>query len=151
VNKAAQRSGELFSSGYYCAESVLLAIAEEVEIQSHLIPRIATGFCSGMARTCGVCGAVSGAILGISLVTGRDAPDESVEETYALVRELIKTFEDRFGSTNCQALTGCDLGTEEGQTTFTENNLIEKCREYVEEATRIASSLIENREAQSLA
>jgi C_GCAxxG_C_C family probable redox protein len=128
---------------------VLLAIAEEVEIQSDLVPRIATGFCSGMARTCGVCGAVSGAILGISMVTGRDAPDSSVEETYALVRELIESFEHQFESTNCQELTGCDLGTEEGQTAFTENNLIERCRQYVEAAAEIASSLIENHEAQS--
>ena len=42
--QAPQRSLELFRSGFFCAESVLLAIAESQGIQSDLIPRIATGF-----------------------------------------------------------------------------------------------------------
>jgi hypothetical protein len=53
-----QRSPELFRSGFFCAESVLLAIAESQGIQSDLIPRIATGFYSGISRTDGMCGAV---------------------------------------------------------------------------------------------
>ena len=48
-NETSQRSRELFDSGFYCAESVLLAIAESQGIESDLIPRIATGFCSGIA------------------------------------------------------------------------------------------------------
>jgi hypothetical protein len=41
--QAPQRSRELFRSGFFCAESVRLAIAESQGIQSDLIPRIATG------------------------------------------------------------------------------------------------------------
>ena len=74
--QAPQRSLELFQSGFFCAESVLLAIAESQGIQSDLIPRIATGFCSGISRTGGMCGAVSGAIMGIGLVAGRNSPAE---------------------------------------------------------------------------
>lgn len=143
IDKAAQRSREFFDSGYYCAESVLLAVAEEKGIQSDLIPRIATGFCSGTSRTCGMCGAVSGAIMSLSLLTGRSAPDESVEENYLIVRKLMGMFEDRFGSTNCRELTGCNLSTEEGQETFWTNNLIEQCKGYTEEATRMTMLLIE--------
>jgi len=39
----ANRSRQLFESGYYCAESVLLAVAESQGIKSDLIPKIATG------------------------------------------------------------------------------------------------------------
>jgi len=77
--QATQRSLDLFRAGFFCAESVLLAIAERRGIQSDLIPRIATGFCSGISRTGGLCGAVSGAIMGINLVAGRNSPSESVE------------------------------------------------------------------------
>ncbi len=80
--QAPQRSLELFRSGFFCAESVLLAIAESQGIQSDLIPRIATGFCSGVSRTSGMCGAVSGAIMGINLVAGRNSPAESLEASY---------------------------------------------------------------------
>ncbi len=142
TNKAVQRSKELFESGYYCAESVLLAIAEEKGFQSDLIPRIATGFCSGMARTCGVCGAVSGGIMSLSLLTGRSSPDESVEENYAAVQKLLSAFEGKFGSTNCKELIACDLGTREGQETFEANNLFEQCTRYTEEATRLTMQLL---------
>lgn len=42
-------------------------------------------------------------------------------------------------------LFDCDLSTEEGQRAFKENNLHEDCRSYVEEATRMAMSLITDR------
>jgi C_GCAxxG_C_C family probable redox protein len=145
IDRAAQRSRELFGSGLYCAESVLLAIAEEKGVHSDLIPKIATGFCSGMARTGRVCGAVSGAIMGLSLFTGRSSPGGPVEENYALVRKLIRMFEDRFGTTSCRELIRCDLGTEEGQRFFREHDLIEQCKRYAEEATRITMTLLEER------
>jgi hypothetical protein len=54
--QASQRSIELFRPGYFCAESVLMAIAESRGIQSDLITKIEAGFCSGIARTGGMCG-----------------------------------------------------------------------------------------------
>jgi C_GCAxxG_C_C family probable redox protein len=140
--QAPQRSMELFKSGFFCAESVLLAIAESQGIQSDLIPRIATGFCSGVSRTGGMCGAVSGAIMGINLVAGRNAPDESIELSYTLTQELINRFEKQNGSVNCRQLMGCDLATEAGQQYFVEYNLMNSCLKYAEEATRMAFSLI---------
>ena len=140
--QAPQRSLELFRSGFFCAESVLLAIAESQGIQSDLIPRIATGFCSGISRTGGICGAVSGAIMGINLVAGRNSPAESIEFSYTLTQKLISRFETQYGSVNCSQLIGCDLATETGQQYFMENHLMEHCLQYAEEATRMAVSLI---------
>jgi C_GCAxxG_C_C family probable redox protein len=142
IDDVCRRSGELFESGFFCAESVLLAIAESKEIKSDLIPRIATGFCSGVSRTCGTCGAVSGAIMAINLFAGRDFPSESVLPSYTAVKKLLDMFATRFGSTNCRQLIGCDLGTEEGQNFFKTNHLFGQCRSYTEEATRMAILLI---------
>ena len=140
--QASQRSLELFRSGFFCAESVLLAISESQGIQSDLIPRIATGFCSGISRTGGMCGAVSGAIMGINLVVGRNSPTESLEVSYDLTQKLISRFERQYGSVNCRQLIGCDLATERGQRYFLENHLMERCLQYAEGATRMALSLI---------
>jgi C_GCAxxG_C_C family probable redox protein len=140
--QASQRSLELFKSGYFCAESVLLAIAESQGIQSDLIPKIASGFCSGIARTGGMCGAVSGAIMGINLMAGRSSPSESLEFSYGLTQKIIGLFEKQYGSVNCRQLIGCDLATEAGQRTFLENNLMERCHQYAAEATRTALSLM---------
>jgi C_GCAxxG_C_C family probable redox protein len=127
----------------YCTESVLLAIAKAKGIESPLIPKIATGFCSGVARTSGTCGAVSGAILAAGLFFGRDKPADELERIYTIVQDFIAAFEEKYGSTNCKELTGCDLGTEEGQLKFERENLEPKCREYTEEATRMVMKLIE--------
>ncbi len=121
---------------------MLLAVAESEGIQLDFIPRIATGFCGGVSRTSGMCGAVSGGIMVIGLFTGRNAPTETVAESYTMVRKLVKEFGARFGSINCQELTGCDLGTEEGQKYFKENNLRQRCKVFTEGATRISLTLI---------
>jgi C_GCAxxG_C_C family probable redox protein len=139
---ASQRSLELFRSGFFCAESVLLAIAESQGIQSDLIPRIATGFCSGISRTGSMCGTVSGAVMGINLVAGRNSPGESIEISYALTQQLINRFEGQYGSVNCRQLIGCDLATEAGQRYFMENHLMERCLQCASDATSMAMSLI---------
>lgn len=67
-----QKALEYFSSGYVCSEAVLKAVAEKHGIDSPLIPAIASGFGSGMARTeHGLCGALSGGIMALSLLQGR--------------------------------------------------------------------------------
>jgi C_GCAxxG_C_C family probable redox protein len=143
IESVSRRSGELFQAGLFCAESVLLAIAESKGIQSEFIPKIATGFCAGVSRTCGMCGAVSDAILAIGLFKGRSAPEEDIMPTYRTVQRLLQEFEAQFGSTNCRDLVGCDLGTDEGQDYFKKNIIREKCIRLTEGATAVALRLIE--------
>ncbi|MFH2219286.1 MAG: C-GCAxxG-C-C family protein [Pseudomonadota bacterium] len=142
IASAVQRSGELFEAGFFCAESVLLAVSAARGIQSDLIPKIATGFCGGISRTCGMCGAVSGAIMAINLVHGRNTPDESVERNYIAVRKLMAMFEEKFGSMNCRELIDCDLGTEEGRNDFKAKDLRTRCKTFTEAATKMVTSLI---------
>jgi C_GCAxxG_C_C family probable redox protein len=118
-------------------------VAESKGIKSDIIPRISTGFCGGLARTCGICGAVSGAIMAINLFYGRNLPNEPYDKSYIPVRKMIATFENKFGSTNCKVLIGVDLGTEEGLKRFLSENKIEQCKNFTEEATRMAMSIIE--------
>ena len=120
-------------------------MAESKGIQSELIPKIATGFCGGISRTSGMCGAVSGAIMAINLIFGRDKPDESVEKNYISVQKFVNTFESKFGSTNCRELIQCDLGTKEGQEKFKSGPLIKKCLKMTEEAARMAMEIIEGK------
>ena len=122
---------------------MLLGVAGAKGITSELIPRIATGFCGGIARTRGMCGAVAGAVMGINLFSGRNAPGDSREENYAMVGELLRRFEAAFGSTNCYELTGCDFTTREGQLMFLEKDIVGRCRNFTEEATRMAMTILE--------
>jgi C_GCAxxG_C_C family probable redox protein len=142
--QVAQRSEELFQQGFCCAESVLQAVAESRGIKSELIPKIATGLCGGIAKTGGICGAVSGGVLAINTVTGRNSAGQSTEANVRLVRAFLSEFEMKFGTTNCERLIGCHLDTPEGQRFFKENKLREtKCQMFSKEAAGMASAILE--------
>lgn len=145
VNEIIDGALSYFRGGYNCAESVLLAIAKDaLEIDSNLIPKIATGFGGGISRQGYVCGAVSGAVMGFGLKYGRDSPGELRAKTYNRVVEFSKQFQKRFGSIVCKELCGCDLSTEEGIRKFRDENVHkEKCSNFVSGAIEIFVSLID--------
>ncbi len=142
VSAVRESAEESFSSGLYCAESVVLALAKAQGIESDLLPRMATAFCSGMARTCGTCGALTGAMMGVSLALGRSEANESVQPTYTATQRLIREFEQEFGARDCNVLLGCDLNTPEGQTAFSESRLWERCEKYTSKAAEIAAHIV---------
>ncbi len=144
ADTAAARGKSHFRAGLYCAESVLLAAAEAFQIQNDLIPRIATGFCSGVARTGGLCGAVSGAILAVGMLRGRNRSTDKVDDSYRLVRRIARGFEERFGSTNCFQLTGCRLDTPEGQALFKEKKMGDQCARFTAEAARLTVAALQD-------
>lgn len=138
-----RRVMELFATTkLYCAETVLTILAEAGgRASADLIP-LATGFCSGMGRTDGQCGAVSGAIMGIGLYAGRPGPGGDYEPAYALVQEFLARFREQFPSINCAELLDCRLGTPEGQAKFKGEKLGRKCLDYVEFAARTALDIL---------
>jgi C_GCAxxG_C_C family probable redox protein len=139
VRRSAEDS---FAAGLYCAESVVLALADAQGVESELLPKVATAFCSGMGKMCGTCGALTGAIMGLGLTLGRSAAGQSVQPSYSATQRLIQEFEQEFGARDCHVLLGCDLNTTEGQTTFRENRLGERCAKYTGKAAEIAARII---------
>ncbi|MDO6545410.1 C-GCAxxG-C-C family protein [Photobacterium sanguinicancri] len=131
-----------FENGLLCAESVVSAIAEYQGVDDHLASKMATGFCSGVARTCGPCGALSGAVMGISLALGRESKSDTVVATYEATQELVEKFESEFGAKDCHKLLGCDIGTEEGMAHFRSHNLRANCSNYTRKAAEIAVSIL---------
>ncbi len=111
-------------------------------MQSELLPRLATPFCSGMARSGGLCGAVSGGMMAIGLAVGRTEPCDDNEPSYQMGGEFLRRFTERFGSSSCRELTGVNLGTAQGQAEFKAGNQMEKCTEYVSEAVRLVMEMI---------
>lgn len=134
-----------FDQGFYCAESVLAAVAEHLDVNSPLIPGIATGFCSGVAGTWGTCGAISGGVLAINMMLGRKEGGAPVNHNYQAVRELIQEFQCRHGSTQCSELIACDLDSKEGRNIYRNNHLRQQCRQYVGTAAALSLKVIEEK------
>ncbi len=100
-----------------------MAVAEKHDIQSDIIPAIANGFCGGMSRTAGLCGALVGGIMALGTLFGRNSPLDSHKKIYALSERLVYDFEKQFGSRNCSDLLGCDISTPAGEAVFEDAKL----------------------------
>jgi C_GCAxxG_C_C family probable redox protein len=139
---AKNRASELFDSGFFCAESVLAAVAEYAGISSPLVPKMATGFCSGLSRTNNMCGAVTGGILALGMIYGRSMPSKAVEPTYEKVQEFLNLFQKQNGSLMCEGLTDCNLSTDEGREAFKEKGLKKRCSAFTGYAAGLVVDLI---------
>ncbi len=89
-------------------------MCQEFEIESEIIPRIASGFAGGIGGTGAVCGAVVGAVMAIGLKQGRADTMEEMLGNLAVAREFRRRFEAEMETINCRELTGADLSTPEG-------------------------------------
>ena len=143
MSKVSKKAVHYFNNGLCCAESVLLSVSESKGIESPLIPKIATGFCGGMSHTNGTCGAIAGGIIAIDMMHGRTKPDDNRDCSEERVQNLVTSFKNKFGSTKCYKLTGCDLGTDEGQEKYNINEVYELCDNLVDFATDKTIELID--------
>ena len=104
-----RESGEnYFAAGYNCAQSVVLAFKDELNIDEETLKKISSAFGGGMGRMREVCGAVSGMLMVLGLKKGySDAQDVKYKgEYYALIQSLAGKFKERNGSIICRELLG---------------------------------------------
>ena len=135
-----------FDSGYNCAESVLLVVSSKSRASrrgaDRYVPRIATGFGGGMARSGDICGALIGGVMAISLAMGRDRPEESRDACYNAVDRFYNEFAKTFGSCKCRDLTKVDLKTSTGIEAYRSRIHSERCVPIVAWVARRAHEII---------
>lgn len=134
----------MFKEKFNCAESVLSGIACELNLETDNIPKIASGFGAGFARQGYICGALSGASMGLGLKYGRTTPDNDAKAAlYARINELFTSFEKEFGHIHCSGLTGCDMKTDEGAAEFASRDLHNTlCPKFVKYCVEYATDII---------
>ncbi len=97
------------TGGYNCAESTLYGLAKYLEIDSALVPRMATPFGGGLGRNGLLCGSLAAGIMALGIVYGRDSVDEERAPAYEAVDRLLEKFKAKHGKLNCLEITGLDL------------------------------------------
>ena len=141
-----ERARELFSNSYNCAQAVAIAFARETDVDEDTTCKMMTAFGAGGGRRQFCCGAVSGALLVISLLKGRElgGPKAAQEESYTLAREFFVRFETEHGSSECRTLLdGINLLTPEGQERFVTEDMPRRCGDYVGSAVRILEEILD--------
>ncbi len=134
VNQVGERAEALFMQGYNCAESVLAAVAECLELGCDCIPAIATGMGGGVGHTGHTCGAVSGAAMAIGLVTPqKKLPDHAAEKKWAndVGTEMVAAFRRKFDAVNCRDLLGVDFSQPGSAEKYKQKNCKPLCCGFV--------------------
>ncbi len=140
-----ERARELFSNSYNCAQAVAMAFSADTGMDEDLSCRMATAFGAGGGRRQFCCGAVSGALLVISLLKGRElgGPKAAQEESYTLAREFFARFEAEHGSSECKVLLDrIDLLTHEGQERFVSEGMSRHCEGIITHTVRILEEIL---------
>ena len=122
-----------FFNNYNCAQSVLAAYAADFGMDKDTALSVSVGFGGGIGRLQETCGAVSGAVMALGLYSRFTETDgrPKINEVYTKAHNFVDEFTGKMGTAKCRDLLNCDLGTEEGQKFFRENNLKDKCRACV--------------------
>ena len=141
-----KRAVQFAEKGFLCSEAVLLALSEAQNITSEIIPRIATGFGAGIGRHGEVCGALSGAVMGLGLRFGRSQVSETPQGSspYQFGQTMVNLFVTRFGHIRCRDILDLDISSDEGRKKYRELKLWEsKCRDLIRIATELAYDLLQ--------
>lgn len=118
-----------------CTEAILLTLRDHLDLSlTDDQLAIATGFGGGMSSGCS-CGTLTGAIMAVSLETGRKpgVPSENPPRASVLAHQMVQEFTERHGATCCRALIpGLKKGSPERM-----DHCSKLVREMSQEAARI--------------
>jgi len=108
-----ERAMLLREKGCNCAQAVALAFQDDVDIDPVTLFKITEGFGGGMGGYDGTCGAISGAIAIISLVTSSGTVEQPTKAaTYAKAKHMFSLFVQKNHSSVCKELRGLETGKE---------------------------------------
>ncbi len=147
------RARKNFSKGYNCAECVLEAVLAHVDTNlPKSVLKLATGFGGGVGLFGDTCGAVTGAVLAVGAVHGREELPESEDRKaamkkaakelygnpglYRLFNQIPNFIKDKYGATCCR-----DIAEPWKDQWLCRDHALH-CREIITDAAELAATLI---------
>jgi C_GCAxxG_C_C family probable redox protein len=132
VNVYTERAARLHANGHNCAQAVAVTFADEVRMDKPALFKISESFGRGMGNTDGTCGAISGALMILSLFkSGGDPKNVTKTTTYEFGATFYEQFVKSAGSATCRELQGLDTGTP-----------LYSCEDCIHEAVKILYDMI---------
>ena len=96
----------LFNNGYNCAQAVVLAFKEELNLDEKTLKALSSSFGGGISRLREVCGCISAMAMVMGLLYGDYDINDVIQKGnhYALIQKLALKFKEEFKSINCAEL-----------------------------------------------
>jgi len=133
--ESVRHASECWEKGLNCAESALRGVCfgRGVDLPDVAL-RMATPFGGGVGRCEDLCGALSGAVMGIGAQLGRTDGNGDKFRSYEAAKELCTAFVHKFGSTSCRDLNKGDFKSKEHEA---------RCKNLTLESVRMAHRILE--------
>lgn len=97
-----------FLKGYNCAQSLVLAFKNYLNLTEKQLAQISSPFGGGMCRLRETCGVVSGMLMVLGLLEGYSTPETGAikADLYKKGQKLVENFEKKFGTISCAKFLG---------------------------------------------
>jgi C_GCAxxG_C_C family probable redox protein len=145
-NAEKRKSVELFKQKFNCSQAVFTAYRQADILEEKDALKLATVFGAGAAGSGNeLCGAVSGALLAISMRYGRGDihSTEAKTKTYDLGKQFMADFSSCMGSCACGSILEMNIGNPENLQKAREMKLFEtRCVDAVKAASDILEKML---------
>ena len=89
-------------NGYNCAQAVLMAYLDKLNLDEEMVKKLGSAFGSGMGGLKGTCGAVVGANIALGLLNNSNVQSKMI------AKDIVNEFIDKSGALECHVLKGLD-------------------------------------------
>ncbi len=140
--KRSEKALKYYAEGYNCAQSVVVAFTDVLNLSEETTLKLAAGFGGGMGRLQQTCGAITGAFMVIGYLKGNYQQDGESEQSRKITNQLIQDFSRIFaqkhGSINCKSLINFDINSEEDLKKAKEADVFnKKCTYFIKTAVEL--------------
>lgn len=132
--------------GFNCAQSVLAAFADQIALPEPELMSLAGGFGAGTG-TGELCGAVSGAVMALGLMTpvDMDEPVASKKRTLELSKEFQRRFVEKFEAIRCRDLLQKQFAPDARTPAAVELGITAHCAVMIVTAVEIVEQMLAER------
>lgn len=124
----------LHQKNYNCAQSVLCTFGDILKVDEKILFKISEGFGGGMGDKKECCGAVTGAIMVLSLLSSSGSYENITKaETYVLSTKLRDDFIKKYDITLCETLKNVEVADD--------YNI---CNDYISYCVELVCKIIES-------
>ena len=139
----------IMSRSHHCAQTAFMALRDQFNLSDGDILKALTPL-PGLGEKGLTCGAITGSLMAMGLVFGRENLDDWDTYRASLVPagEFVDRFKEEQGSTDCCDIVEAEFGKKydllnpEDHTEYVKAGATEKCGKVVQRAVRIAADII---------
>ena len=124
-----EKAIRLFTERYNCAQSIMLAYCDLVDMPEELAFKLSSGFEGDIAKLGKTCGVINASVMLLSLRYGESTKEDIDSKNKR--REIIRNFVNEFMDNHKKGINCTDILTEEEGMTYTMHS--EKCLRTVTE------------------